>query len=275
MSMTATPVTARPSRLGSAWVIGGVVLVLLLLLGWRFIADPSLSAPTRDPAWYTWRAQVILDAEPARVTGEWGPDGLFAGGYRITVPLAGALLQQVVGIDRYSFSAFLMIGIPILTGLALAAALFRSRRDPLVVLTTLLATVALFLTTPYVGYLDNITVLFLLSLMIPFVHEARTSWGARTALFLIGVAAAFTHPTTCVVFGVVLMAVFGFHFLTSRLSLGAALKADGPTLLSIGFGMIAGLASWIVGIWGQSASLAEAALPPPYTAAFFTDRLVE
>ena len=105
----------------------------------------------------------------------------------------------------------------------------------------MLATVALFLTTPYVGYLDNITVLFLLSLMIPFVHEARTSWGARTALFLIGIAAAFTHPTTCVIFGVVLMAVFGFHFLTSRFSFGAALKADAPMLMSVGFGMIAGL----------------------------------
>jgi MFS family permease len=200
---------------------------------------------------------------------------LFAGGYRVTVPLAGALLQQVVGIDRYTFSAYLMIGLPILTGLALGAAWFRSRRDPLVVLTTLLATVALFLTTPYVGYLDNITVLFLLALMIPFMHEARTSWGARTALFLIGIAAAFTHPTTCVIFGVVLMAVFGLHFLTSRFSLGAALRADGPMLMSAGFGMIAGLACWVVGIWGKPASLAEAALPPPYTARFFTDRLIE
>ena len=50
----------------------------------------------------------------------------------------------------------------------------------------MLATIALFLTTPYVGYLDNITVLFLLALIIPFVDAARTSWGARTALFLIG-----------------------------------------------------------------------------------------
>jgi MFS family permease len=248
---------------------------MLLVLGWKFLADPSLSAPTRDPAWYTWRAQVILESDPLRVAEEWGPNGLFAGGYRVTVPLAGALLQQVVGIDRYTFSAYLMIGLPILTGLALGAALFRSRRDPLVVLTTLLATVALFLTTPYVGYLDNITVLFLLALTIPFVHEARTSWGARTALFLIGIAAAFTHPTTCVIFGAVLMAVFGFHFLTSRFSLGAALRADGPMLMSVGFGMVVGLAMWVVGIWGGSASLAEAALPPPYTAEFFTDRLVE
>jgi MFS family permease len=277
------PADDTPSRgsgsgsrwLGSWWMIGGFALLMLLVLGWKFLADPSLSAPTRDPAWYTWRAQVILEGDPVRVAQEWGPNGLFAGGYRIAVPLAGALLQQVVGIDRYTFSAYLMIGIPILTGLALGAALFRSRRDPLVVLTTLLATVALFLTTPYVGYLDNITVLFLLALMIPFVHEARTSWGARTALFLIGIAAAFTHPTTCVIFGVVLMGVFGFHFLTSRFSFGAALRADAPMLMSVGFGMIAGLAMWVVGIWGKPASLAEAALPPPYTAKFFTDRLVE
>ncbi|HJR99150.1 MAG TPA: MFS transporter [Actinomycetota bacterium] len=266
---------AGPGWLGSWWVVGGFALLMLLALGWKFLADPSLSAPTRDPAWYTWRAQVILQGDPVRVVQEWGPNGLFAGGYRVTVPLAGALLQQVVGIDRYTFSAYLMIGLPILTGLALGAAWFRSRRDPLVVLTTLLATVALFLTTPYVGYLDNITVLFLLALMIPFVHEARTSWGARTALFLIGIAAAFTHPTTCVIFGVVLMAVFGLHFLTSRFSLGAALRADGPMLMSAGFGMIAGLACWVVGIWGKAASLAEAALPPPYTARFFTDRLIE
>ena len=61
MAMTSSHDTTRSSRLGSAWVIGGVVIVLLLLLGWRFLADPSLSAPTRDPAWYTWRAQVVLD----------------------------------------------------------------------------------------------------------------------------------------------------------------------------------------------------------------------
>ena len=140
---------------------------------------------------------------------------------------------------------------------------------------TLLATVAMFLATPYVGYLDNITVLFLLSLMIPFAHAARTSWGARTALFLIGIAAAFTHPTTCVIFGGILLSVFGWHFLTSRFSFGAALRSDGPLLFSVGLGMFAGLACWVIGIWGSAASLAEAALPPPYTAEFFAARLKE
>ena len=265
----------RPSILGTWWAIALTAVALGLSLGWRFLADPSLSAPTRDPAWYTWRAQVILDANPNRVVQEWGPNGLFAAGYRVSVPVMGALFQRVAGIDRYTFSTLFMVGIPVLTGLVLGAAFYRSRRNPIVIHMALLAAVALFLSTPYIGYLDNATVLFLLCLTIPFLDDARTSWGARTALFLIGIAAAFTHPTTCVIFGGILLSVFGWHFLTSRFSLGSALKSDGPMLMSVGFGMIAGLSCWMIGIWGSSASLAEAALPPPYTAAFFTARLKE
>jgi hypothetical protein len=267
------PIPASPGRLGSWWVIGGFGLVLLLILGWRLLADPSLSAPTRDPAWYTWRANVILQSDPGSVAREWGPGSVFSGGYRVTAPLAGALLQRVAGIDQYSFSAFLMIGIPVLAGMALGAAGFRSRRDALIVLLSMLVAAAMFLTTPYVGYLDNITMLFILCVMLAFLGAARTSWGARSALFLLGVAAAFTHPTTCVIFGALLMAVFAFHFLTSRFSLGAALASDGPMLMSVGFGMIAGLAMWVIGIWGQTAKLSDAALPPPYTKEFFLDRL--
>ena len=87
----------------------------------------------------------------------------------------------------------------------------------------MLATAGLFLTTPYVGYLDNITVLFLLCLIVAFADAARTSWGARVAVVLIGMAAAFTHPTTCVLFGASLMAVWGTHLVTSRFRLGSAL----------------------------------------------------
>ena len=271
------PLPTPPSRLGSWWVIVGFALVLLLALGWRFIADPSLSAPTRDPAWYTWRAGVILEDDPGSIAGDWGPDNLFSGGYRVAVPLAGALLQRVAGISNYSFSAFLMLGIPILTGLALGAGAFRSRRDPLVVLLTMLGTAGLFLTTPYVGYLDNITVLFLLSLIVAFADAAQTSWGARAAIFLIGMAAAFTHPTTCVLFGMSLIAVWGTHLVTSRFRLGSAMRSDGPLLMSTGFGIISGLALWVVGIWGPGGPelLKDAALPPPYTAAFFRQRLLE
>src|SRR5262249_12720892 len=156
--------------------------------------------------------------------------GLFSAGYRVSVPVMGALLQRVAGIDRYTFSTLFMIGIPILAGLALGAALFRSRRHPLAIHLAMLSAAAPFPATADVGYLDQATVLLLFCLMIPFVDEARTSWGARTALFLIGIAAAFTHPTSCVIFGGILVAVFAWHFLTSRFSLGAALKSDGPML---------------------------------------------
>ncbi|MEP6758356.1 MAG: MFS transporter [Actinomycetota bacterium] len=275
--MSDAPAESGPTRriLGTWWAIALTAIGLGLSLGWRFLADPSLSAPTRDPAWYTWRSQVILDSNPVRVVQEWGPHGLFSAGYRVSVPVMGALLQRVAGIDRYTFSTLFMVGIPVLTGMALAAAFFRSRKHPLVIHMVMLATVAMFMATPYIGYLDNATVLLLLCLMIPFVDEARTSWGARTALFLIGCAAAFTHPTTCVIFGGILLSVFGWHFLTSRFSFGAALRSDGPMLMSVGFGMIAGLSTWVIGIWGASASFADAALPPPYTAAFFSARLKE
>ncbi len=259
--------------LASWWAIGGAALLLLLILGWGLILHPTWTAPTRDPAWYTWRSNVILQADPGSIAREWGPGSVFSGGYRVTVPLAGALLQRVAGISRYSFSAFLMVGIPVLAGMALGVGAFRERKDALAMILTMLASAALFLTTPYVGYLDNITVLFLLSLIVGFSTAARTSWGARVAVFFIATAVAFTHPTTAVLFGLTLMGMFGFHFLTSRFSLGAALKADGPLLMSTGFGMIFGLSFWVVGIWGPTAKFADAALPPPYTKQFFIERL--
>ena len=69
--------------------------------------------------------------------------------------------------------------------------------------------------------------------------------------------------------------MFVFHFLTSRLSLGAALRSDGPLLMSTGAGMVLGLSMWVVGIWGQSAKFSDAASPPPYTKSFFTQRLMQ
>ncbi|HVH54368.1 MAG TPA: hypothetical protein VNA32_09590, partial [Actinomycetota bacterium] len=155
------------------------ILVLLVAFGWTFLRDPSISAPTRDPAWYTWRSNLIMHDEPGLVAGEWGPFSMFSGGYRVVVPLYGSVLQRVAGIDLYTFSAFMMIGIPILAGLALGAFSYRRHRDPLLFLLVMVATAALFMTTPYVGYLDNITVLYLLSLILAFYEPGQTSWGAR------------------------------------------------------------------------------------------------
>ena len=264
---------ARPRWIGRPAVLVVAALVVLLAFGWKFLQDPSISAPTRDPAWYTWRSNLMMHDDPGLVAGDWGPFSMFGGGYRVSVPLYGSILQRVAGIDLYTFSAFMMIGIPMLTGLALGAFSWRKHRDPLLFLLVMLATAALFMTTPYVGYLDNITVLYFLSLILAFFEPGRTSWGARTALFVLGIVAAYTHPTTCVIFGASLMGVFGLRVLTSRFHLGPALKELGPSLMATGFGMVFGLASWLASPWGVTGSLADAALPPPYTRAVFMKRL--
>jgi hypothetical protein len=271
-------VVPPPDRATRRWLDGWVVLllaiaVLLVAFGWTFLRDPSVSAPTRDPAWYTWRANLLLHDSPGLIAKEWGPFSMFSGGYRISVPLFGAMLVRIAGIDLYTFSAFMMVGVPILTGLALGAFAYRVHRDRLLFLLVLLATAALFMTTPYVGYLDNITILYVLSAILAFIPPSRTSWGARSAMFLLGVVAAYTHPTTCVIFGASLMVLFALHLVTSRFRLAEALKTDGHYLLSIGSGMILGLATWLVGPWGVKGSLADAALPPPYTQAVFENRL--
>ncbi len=259
--------------LGSPLVLLLAIAVVLVAFGWTFLADPSISAPTRDPAWYTWRANLMMTDSPGLIAGDWGPFHMFGGGYRVAVPLYGSILVRVAGIDLYSFSAFMMIGVPVLTGMALGVFVTRERRDPLLFLLTMLATAALFMTTPYVGYLDNITVLFVLSLLVAFYVPAREHWGARVALFVLGIVAAYVHPTTCVIFGFSLMLVFVLHILTSRFRFGTALSRDGPSLMAIGFGMIFGLATWLLSPWGVEGSLADAALPPPYTMEVFQKRL--
>jgi MFS family permease len=264
---------ARASVLGKTVFLLLAIALVLVAFGWTFLQDPSISAPTRDPAWYTWRSNLMMTDSPGLIAGDWGPFHMFGGGYRVAVPLYGSILQRVAHIDLYTFSAFMMIGVPVLTGLALGVFVTRERKDPLLFLVTMLATAALFMTTPYVGYLDNITVLFVLSLVLAFYVPGRTSWGARAALFLLGIVAAYVHPTTCVIFGFSLMAAFGLHVLTSRFRIGTALDRDGPSLMSIGFGMIFGLATWLLSPWGVAGSLADAALPPPYTQEVFQKRL--
>src|SRR5438874_12257764 len=193
------PVRERPF-FASPWIFLVAVAGTLLAYGWVFLIHPTLVAPTRDPAWYTWRANLLLHATPDSIVKNWGPFGMFSGGYRVTTPVIGALLMRVAGVSRYTFSILFMVGVPILASLAIAAFAYRHRRDPLLFLLTLFAGGALFLTTPYVGYMDNITCLFILGMTLPFLQAARTSWGARTALMLLLFLATMTHPTTLGIF---------------------------------------------------------------------------
>lgn len=266
---------SEPGRrlFANVWVLAAAALLLLLGLGWNFLLDPSLSAPTRDPAWYTWRTELLMHADPRVIVQDWGPFGMFSGGYRVTVPLAGALLQRVVGVDGPTFASLLMVGIPVLTSLALGAFAYRHRRDPLLFFLTLLASGALFLATPYVGYLDNLLGLYLLALTLPFLAPARTSWGARSAVTLFMMLATLTHPTTVAIYVLVLCALGGWYLLTHRFSIPRGLNAYGPMLTAAAFGTVAGLAFWVGGLWGLKAPFADAALPPPYSLEVFRSTL--
>ena len=130
---------------GKPWAILALVAVLLVVLAWGFIQHPGITAPTRDPAWYTWRANVVIHDSPGLIVQDWGPFSAFSGGYRISVPLLAAILNGVAGIGTFQFSGFMMVGIPVLAGLAMGAFGYRSRKDPLLLVLTLLASVGLFL----------------------------------------------------------------------------------------------------------------------------------
>jgi hypothetical protein len=268
-----TPAESSGSLLGRPWVLAGAAVLLLLLFGWPFIQDPTLSAPTRDPAWYTWRTELLMNARPDVIVAEWGPFGMFSGGYRVTVPVAGALLQRVVGVDGVTFTTLLMVVLPVLSGLVLGAFAYRHRRDPLLFLLTLFASAGLFLSTPYIGYLDNQMGLYLLALTLPFIAPARTSWGARSAVFLFMLLATLTHPTTVAIFVLVLGSLAGIELLSTRFSFRKTLDAYGPMLTSAAFGVVFGLAAWKAGIWGLKAPFADAALPPPYSLEVFRGTL--
>ena len=77
------------------------------------------------------------------------------------------------------------------------------------------------------------------------------------------------------IFGVVLMAVFGFHFLTSRFSFGAALEVRRADADVVRVRDDRGPRDVGDRDLGPVGSLADAALPPPYTKAFFADRLAQ
>jgi hypothetical protein len=267
-----TPARSRRRR---AFDIAIVVAFGLLLVGlaWPFLSDTARLAVTKDPAWYTWRGKLILDADPALLLTKHGPFGMLSGGYRITTPVLGAVLNRIAGIAPQRFTILMMIGTPLLASAALGAFAYRSKGRPFLYLITMLAGVGLFLTTPYLGYLDDVTCLFLLATALPFLAPSRTSWGARSALALILFLAMLTHPTTTGIFALVLVASAGLRWLAFRFSLRRTFAMDGPMLLAAFAGLLAGAIYWKLGLWGAKAGFGEAVLAQPYTSAFFRARL--
>lgn len=254
-----------------AYVI--TTLILLAAFGGTFVANPDRVAPTKDPAYYTWRTEALITEDPVTVLEVEGAFGMFEGGYRVTAPILGGYLREGAGIASLRITVVLMAILPVLVALLLAGFAYRQRKDPLIWHSVALGAGSLLLTPPFVGYLDNVLCLVFLAASLYLIPGTRDSWPARIGFVALLLASGFTHPTTLAFFCVVLGGMAAARVLFRR-DLKSVIRDDGPMLASAFAAGVLMVAIWTIGIWGKSASLSESALAPPYGSDFFVDRLV-
>jgi hypothetical protein len=267
--------TPRYDRwLGHPAAFVATTVLLFALFGWTFLTNSDRVAPTKDPAYYTWHTEVLISEDPETLLDIEGAFGMFAGGYRVTAPVIGGFLRHLPGVSSLNVTVLLMVALPVLTALLLATFAYRQRRDPLIWHAVALGSASLFLTPPFVGYLDNLLCLFWLAAALPFIAGTRNSWRARAAFGSFVLLSGLTHPTTTAIFCLMLGAIAGVRLIVRRFDLKSVIRDDGWMLLTALGAALLVLAIWTVGIWGKSASLSEAALPPPYESDFFVDRLM-
>ncbi len=259
--------------LGSPIAFIATALILFALFGATFITNPDRVAPTKDPAYYTWRTEALMTESPQAVLDSKGPYDYFSSGYRVTAPVTGALMRHLPAVSELHATVFLMVLLPVLTALLLAGFAYRHRRDPLLWHAVAYFSASLFLTPPFVGYLDNVLCLFFIAASLSFLTQARTSWPARVAFGGFLLAAGLTHPTTLVFFGLSLGLMSAAKLLFRKFDLRAVVREDFPMLLTALVAALVTFAVWTVGIWGESAPLTDAALAPPYGSDFFLDRM--
>ena len=260
-----------------AYVLTGAIL--LTIFGWTFFTNPGRVAPTKDPAYYTWRTEALLTETPETLLEIEGPryeggGGMYSGGYRVTVPVLGGVMRRLAAVAPLSTTIFLMVGIPVLTALLLGAFAFQHRRDPLIFHGVAFGAASLYLTPPFVGYLDNLLALFFLAGALLFLRDVPASWPARIGFGLFLLMVGFTHPTTLVIFFMALVAMAFVRLVCRRFDLRSVIRDDAAGLATAFASIVLTYVLWKIGIWGRSASLGDAALLPPYEASFFIDRLV-
>jgi hypothetical protein len=263
----------RRGPLGNPLAFLLTAVVLLALFGWTFVSNPDRLAPTRDPAFYTWRAEALLTEKPATVIETAGPFDMFGAGYRVSEPVLAGFLRHIPAISTLKVTVLMMAVIPPLTALLLAGFAYRQRRDPLLFHSVAFAAGGLYLTYPFVGYLDNILCLLWLAAALWFIPDTKDSWPARIGFGLFLLLAGFTHTTTLAIFCVVLGAMAVGRLIFRRFDLGSVLRDDGPMLATAFAAAVLTYIAWSIGAWGISAPLAEAALPPPYGSDFFVERM--
>lgn len=247
--------------------------VLVVVFGWTFFTNPGRPAAADDPAYYTWRTEALLANDPKTLLEIDGPLDMYSGGYRVATPVLGGLMRRIAGVASLTPTIVLSVGLRVLVPLLLAGFAYRSRGDPLVWHAVAFLTASLLLTPPFGGYLDNVLTLFFLSASLYLLGPMRTSWGPRAAFFVLLLVSGFTHPTTLAIFCLTLGVMAVARFVFRGFSLRSALLHDGAMLVTALAAAIATYALWKVGIWGVTASLSEAAVPPPAGADFFRIRL--
>lgn len=259
--------------LGHPLAFVATAAILLSLFGATFLVNPDRVAPTKDPAYYTWRTEALMTEDPATVLDIKGPFDFFSSGYRVSAPVTGALLRHIPGVSELHTTVFLMVLVPVLTALLLAGFAYRQRRDPLLWHSVAFFSASLYLTPPFVGYLDNILCLFFLAASLSFIRAARDSWPTRIGFGLCLIGAGLTHPTTLVFFGLTLGLMSAVRLVWRRFDFRSVIADDSPMLLTALAAAVVTVVIWTLGIWGESAALQDAALAPPYGSDFFLDRL--
>ena len=259
--------------LGSRWAFAITALILLVIPGWTFFTNPDRPAAADDPAYYSWRTEALLQNEPQSLLAIDGPLDMYSGGYRVATPVLAGVFRRVADLAVLTPTIVLSVGLRVLVPLLLAGFAYRYRRDPLIWHAVALGSASLLLTPPFAGYLDNVMTLLFLTAALYFIEPSRTSWRARIAFFGLLVISGLTHPTTLAIFCVVLGAMAVARLILRGFTLRSVIRDDGPMLVTGFLAAVAVYAIWKVGVWGESASLSEAALPPPASADFFKVRL--
>ncbi|HEV2756237.1 MAG TPA: hypothetical protein VG318_10745 [Actinomycetota bacterium] len=247
--------------------------ILLLIFGSTFVSNPGRPAPADDPAYYTWRTEALIENDPVTLLEATGPLDMYSGGYRVTTPVIASYFREMGGASLLTPTVLLAVGLRVVIPLLLAGFAYRQRRDPLIFHAVALGSASLLLTPPFGGYLDNVLTLFFLGASLFFIEPSRRSWPARLIFAGLLVLSGMTHPTTLVIFCVVLGAMAGARWLFRGFDLKSVIRDDGPMLASAFAAVVVTYLIWKVGIWGKSAPLSDAALPPPADAEFFKTRL--
>jgi hypothetical protein len=250
-----------------------VIGLITLVMGWQFITDSSRAVPALDTAWYQWRAEYIQANDPGSLIEIQGADGSLTGGYRAAQPVLAALVRIVGGVDASVPTVILSIFFRVAAAVALAAFAWRHRRSWLLFYLTLLVVPALFLLQQFFGFMDNFFALALVAAALLLLERMRTSWPARVAVVAMLFLTGLTHPTTLALFLLALGVVAAYHMVREGFSLRAAFRSDvAPMLWGGAVAVVLMFAAWLGGMWGPSAGLNEAAVPPPETVSYFVNR---